>query len=819
MRAREGHRPRLPLAAAFILSAGGIAAADFVRGDADGDSAVTAADAVSILEGLFRGSTALPCPSAADANDDDRLEVSDAVHILAFIHRRGPPPRAPFPDSGPDPTPGALGCDGAAADVAPPFVQVLDPPERWVTSTTAGLIARVHDDGQVRRVLMNGKSATLPPDREASFLVEGSVRLEPGPELVRLEAIDSAGNVGYAEAALARAPFLPAGSPADAAVLELGGAAGYGAVEEVLEPLLAGLPRAVDAAAGGATYVEAELPGDIRVEVTGKGAEMEAPGLRLLPADGAVGMEVSMPSIELTAAGRIDYPPPHESAHFQVTARLAAAVAGKLAFQPAPAPGEVAGCAADLAGRVDVLELEVGPFPDPFEIRDQVIAAVSGGIQGVLSRQVRDEVEKETRRKLLPSFAGGLAGLAASRRIGRLSQASTHDDILEATGGLTVLLDTTSAAAVRDRSFPEYPGSAAEYAPHPGWPPLEDDRRSIDAALSISADALNQLLSEATAARPLRAAFDLRDAQDAMPLTAGGLGSALGLDLAARLGLDAAEPIRLRIETRDAPRLLLPAPPPRRDADAGTRLEGEAPVLFPEGSIWRVRLDGGVPPAGWTGADFDDAGWAELESGFGWSWREESLPQDVHTVISPRAASAEGTLVVRARFELDGPARLVSPRLRVEHTGGFTAYLNGERIGERPAPRAPGVAAEEEDGPGRRIDDVPLEPFLGFLREGANVLAIEARGATLDGFVFVPELFDRAPAVVAEALPGDGDGSPMRTGRAPGSIAAELELRELEASFFTGPERDPRDLVALRLGLRIRAAHRSRPRPRGRGRR
>jgi hypothetical protein len=564
------------------------------------------------------------------------------------------------------------------------------------------------------------------------------------------------------------------------------------------------LPRAVDRAVDGTALVNAAVPEDIHVEVAGKGADMESPGLRLLPADGAIGMEVSMPSIDLTAAGTIDYPPPHESARFQVRARLAAAVTGKLAFEPAPVPGEVAAYAADLGGRVDVVELEVSRFFDPFGIRDAVIAAVRGGIQGALAGLVRDEVEKDSRKKLLPSFAAGLAGLAAGRRAGRLSQASAHDDILEAAGGLTVLLDTTSAAAVRDRSFPEYPGSAAEYAPHPGWPPLADGGRPIDAALSISADAVNQLLSEGVAAKPLRALLDPADAPEAVPGTAGALGAALGSNLAARLGLDAAEPIRLRIETRDAPRLLLPGPPPRRDAGAGPGLAGKAPVLFPEGSIWRARLDGGFLPSGWTEVEFDDSGWADLESGFGWSRREESLPPDVHTVIAPWAASAAGTLAFRARFELEGPSRLTSPRLRVEHTGGFTAYLNGERIGERPPARVPGDAAAEI-GSRRRIDDVPLEPFLGLLREGANVLAIEAGGATVDGFVVVPELFDRVPAAVAEALPGGGGGSfaPPRTGPAPGSIPAELGFREVEVSFFAGPERSPRDIVALRLGLRL----------------
>lgn len=71
-------------------------------------------DPIVILGFLFLGSpTSLPCPAAADGNDDDVLNLSDAISLLAFEFLGGSPPREPFSACGTDPTPGALGCTGS----------------------------------------------------------------------------------------------------------------------------------------------------------------------------------------------------------------------------------------------------------------------------------------------------------------------------------------------------------------------------------------------------------------------------------------------------------------------------------------------------------------------------------------------------------------------------------------------------------------------------------------------------------------------------------------------------------------------------------
>jgi hypothetical protein len=84
----------------------------FVRGDVDQSGRLEVTDAVRILRGLFSGEQGLlACEDAADVDDDSALGLTDAVFLLDGLFHGGPPPAAPYPACGEDPTADTLGCE------------------------------------------------------------------------------------------------------------------------------------------------------------------------------------------------------------------------------------------------------------------------------------------------------------------------------------------------------------------------------------------------------------------------------------------------------------------------------------------------------------------------------------------------------------------------------------------------------------------------------------------------------------------------------------------------------------------------------------
>ena len=88
---------------------GSNATISFVRGDANADGANDIGDPITMLGFLFSGGS-VPCLRALDGNDDEAVDIGDPVYILGALFSGGPPPNAPYPGCGGDPTPGPLGC-------------------------------------------------------------------------------------------------------------------------------------------------------------------------------------------------------------------------------------------------------------------------------------------------------------------------------------------------------------------------------------------------------------------------------------------------------------------------------------------------------------------------------------------------------------------------------------------------------------------------------------------------------------------------------------------------------------------------------------
>ncbi|MFN0057703.1 MAG: carboxypeptidase regulatory-like domain-containing protein [Planctomycetota bacterium] len=98
-----------PASCNLIVTGG--AAINFRRGDANLDSSVNLADAITILNRLFVvGTPPLPCTDAGDVNDDGVLNIADPITLLSYLFAGGAPPPPPFATAGVDPTSDALTC-------------------------------------------------------------------------------------------------------------------------------------------------------------------------------------------------------------------------------------------------------------------------------------------------------------------------------------------------------------------------------------------------------------------------------------------------------------------------------------------------------------------------------------------------------------------------------------------------------------------------------------------------------------------------------------------------------------------------------------
>jgi hypothetical protein len=66
----------------------------YTIGDANGDGDINVADAVFVINYVFKGGAAPNPLAAGDANCDSETNVADAVYLIAYIFKGGPPPGA-----------------------------------------------------------------------------------------------------------------------------------------------------------------------------------------------------------------------------------------------------------------------------------------------------------------------------------------------------------------------------------------------------------------------------------------------------------------------------------------------------------------------------------------------------------------------------------------------------------------------------------------------------------------------------------------------------------------------------------------------------
>ena len=65
----------------------------FGFGDANADGAINVGDAVYIVNYIFKGGPPPPLPNLADANGDCAINIGDAVYLINYVFKSGPLPR------------------------------------------------------------------------------------------------------------------------------------------------------------------------------------------------------------------------------------------------------------------------------------------------------------------------------------------------------------------------------------------------------------------------------------------------------------------------------------------------------------------------------------------------------------------------------------------------------------------------------------------------------------------------------------------------------------------------------------------------------
>jgi hypothetical protein len=110
---------RLPLFIAtlvFAVHAGiDVDAQNFIRADVTADGTADITDVIHGLRFLIFGNPSVDCLDAGDVDDNGVLDISDSISFLMFEFLGAAPPRAPYPECGPDPSSDTLGCSAFAA--------------------------------------------------------------------------------------------------------------------------------------------------------------------------------------------------------------------------------------------------------------------------------------------------------------------------------------------------------------------------------------------------------------------------------------------------------------------------------------------------------------------------------------------------------------------------------------------------------------------------------------------------------------------------------------------------------------------------------
>ncbi len=162
-------------------------------------------------------------------------------------------------------------------------------------------------------------------------------------------------------------------------------------------------------------------------------------------------------------------------------------------------------------------------------------------------------------------------------------------------------------------------------------------------------------------------------------------------------------------------------------------------TLLAPGAPGRALVPTGPLP-GWQNPAFDDRSWPLAHTGIGY---DRDGPDGPYTpLLGPggdlAAAMFEqnATAYLRLPFTVADRRSLSGLVLHLQCDDGFIAWLNGARIASRYAPETPAwdsaATAFHDDDASLAFEAIPLPDALGSLRDGPNLLAIQALNGSPD---------------------------------------------------------------------------------------
>ena len=109
-------------------------------------------------------------------------------------------------------------------------------------------------------------------------------------------------------------------------------------------------------------------------------------------------------------------------------------------------------------------------------------------------------------------------------------------------------------------------------------------------------------------------------------------------------------------------------------------------IAIPLNSVWKYHATGADLGSGWTSPGYDDSAWPSGPGTLGYG-----DPFIITTVpFGPDPLNKYRTTYFRRSFEaVEGPAGVISLRLRVSYDDGFVAYVNGQEVARRSMPAGP----------------------------------------------------------------------------------------------------------------------------------